>query len=60
MNVCESTRAERELLDSKLVDFNRKNVPFQQSEDWIDLSYLLKDEIGIGRQLTWLRGVWHS
>jgi GNAT superfamily N-acetyltransferase len=46
MNICESTRAERELLDSKLVDFNRKNVPFQQSEDWIDLSYVLKDEIG--------------
>jgi GNAT superfamily N-acetyltransferase len=46
MNICESTREERELLDSKLVDFNRENVPFQQSEDWIDLSYVLKEETG--------------
>jgi GNAT superfamily N-acetyltransferase len=43
MNICESTKEERGLLDSKLVDFNRENVPFQQSEDWIDLSYVLKD-----------------
>jgi GNAT superfamily N-acetyltransferase len=43
MNICESTRKESELLDSKLVDFNRENVQFQQSEDWIDLSYVLKD-----------------
>lgn len=46
MNICESTREERNLLDSKLVEFNRENVPFQQSEDWIDLSYVLKDEMG--------------
>jgi GNAT superfamily N-acetyltransferase len=46
MKICESTREERKLLDSKLVDFNRKNVPFQQSEDSIDLSYVLKDEKG--------------
>jgi GNAT superfamily N-acetyltransferase len=46
MNTCESTIQERELLDSKLVDFNRENVPFQQSEDWIDLSYVLKDNTG--------------
>ncbi len=43
MNICESTIDERELVDSKLVEFNRKNVPFQQSEDYIDLSYVLKD-----------------
>jgi len=43
MNICESTIEERELLDSKLVDFNRTNVPFQQNEDWISLSYVLKD-----------------
>jgi GNAT superfamily N-acetyltransferase len=46
MNICESTREECELLDSKLVEFNRQNVPFPQSEDWIDLSYVLKDETG--------------
>jgi GNAT superfamily N-acetyltransferase len=46
MNICESTREERELLNSKLVDFNRENVPFQQSKDWIGLSYVLKDETG--------------
>ncbi len=41
MNICESTIEERELLDSKLVDFNRKNVPFQQGEDWIGMFYVL-------------------
>jgi GNAT superfamily N-acetyltransferase len=46
MNICKSTREERELLDSKLVDFNRENVQFKQSKDWIALSYVLKDEIG--------------
>jgi GNAT superfamily N-acetyltransferase len=46
MNICESTLVERELLDSKLVDFNRKNVPFQQIEDWISLSHILKDDTG--------------
>jgi GNAT superfamily N-acetyltransferase len=46
MNICESTIEERELLDSQLVDFNRENVPFQQNEDWISLSYVLKDNTG--------------
>lgn len=46
MNICESTIEERELVDNKLVDFNRENVPFQQSEDWIGLSYVLKDNTG--------------
>ena len=43
-NIYESTIEERELLDNKLVEFNRKKVPFEQSEDWIFLSYALKDE----------------
>ena len=46
MNIYESTIEEREVLDNKLVDFNRDNVPFQQSEDSIDLSYVLKDTTG--------------
>jgi GNAT superfamily N-acetyltransferase len=46
MNICESTREERELVDNKLVDFNRENVPFQQNEGWIDLSSVLKDDTG--------------
>jgi GNAT superfamily N-acetyltransferase len=46
MNICESTIAERELLDNKLVEFNRENGPFQQSADWISLSYVLKNNIG--------------
>jgi GNAT superfamily N-acetyltransferase len=46
MNIYESTTEESELLDSKLVDFNRENVPFQQSEDWINVSYVLKDNTG--------------
>jgi GNAT superfamily N-acetyltransferase len=46
MNICKSTREERELVDNKLVDFNRENVPFQQSEGWIDLSYVLKGDTG--------------
>jgi GNAT superfamily N-acetyltransferase len=46
MNIYESTTEERELLDNKLVEFNRKKVPFLQSEDWIVLSYAVKDETG--------------
>ncbi len=46
MNIYESTIEERQLLDNKLVEFNREKVPFQQSEDWIDRSYVLKDETG--------------
>jgi GNAT superfamily N-acetyltransferase len=46
MNIYESTTEESELLDSKLIDFNRENVPFQQSEDWINVSYVLKDNTG--------------
>jgi GNAT superfamily N-acetyltransferase len=46
VTICESTIEERKLLDSKLIKFNRENVPFQQSEDWIDLSYVLKDNTG--------------
>jgi GNAT superfamily N-acetyltransferase len=45
-NIYESTIEERELLDNKLVEFNRQKVPFEQSEDWIALSYALKDETG--------------
>ena len=45
-NIYESTIEERELLDNKLVEFNRKKVPFLQSEDWSVLSYALKDETG--------------
>jgi GNAT superfamily N-acetyltransferase len=46
MNICESTIEERKLVDSKLIDFNKENVPFQQSQDWIDLSYVLKGDTG--------------
>jgi hypothetical protein len=45
-NIYKSTSEERELLDNKLVEFNRKKVPFEQNEDWIVLSYALKDETG--------------
>ena len=44
VNIYKSTSEERELLDKKLVEFNRKKVPFEQSEDWIVLSYAVKDE----------------
>jgi GNAT superfamily N-acetyltransferase len=44
MNIYKSTIEERELLDNKLVEFNREKVPFQQSADWIDLSHMLKVE----------------
>jgi GNAT superfamily N-acetyltransferase len=44
--IYESTTEESELIDKKLVEFNRKKVPFEQSEDWIVLSYALKDETG--------------
>jgi GNAT superfamily N-acetyltransferase len=46
MNVFESTTEDNDLLDSKLVAFNRSIVPFKQSEDWISLSHVLKDDAG--------------
>jgi GNAT superfamily N-acetyltransferase len=46
MNISESSAAERELLDSKLVAFNRANAPFTQVDAWTGLSHVLKDETG--------------
>ena len=46
MNVFESTTEERELMDSRLVAFNKANVPFLQSEEWTSLSHVLKDNSG--------------
>jgi hypothetical protein len=46
-NICESTIEERDLLDGKLVDFNRGKVPFEQTEEWISLSYVSKDDAGL-------------
>jgi hypothetical protein len=45
-NIYESTIEERQLLDSKLVEFNRQKVPFEQSEDW--------DEEGVLESVGWL------
>lgn len=47
MNIGKSTSEEREQVDSKLVAFNRAAVPFQQAEDWIDLSHVIKDDSGL-------------
>jgi GNAT superfamily N-acetyltransferase len=46
VDIYESTKEDRELIDSKLVEFNRASVPFQQDEDWISLSHVLKDGKG--------------
>jgi GNAT superfamily N-acetyltransferase len=46
MNIRESTSEERELIDAKLVEFNKANVPFQQKDAWVDLSHVLRDEAG--------------
>jgi GNAT superfamily N-acetyltransferase len=41
-----STHVERELINDKLVHFNLKNVPFNQKEAFIDLSFSIKDDAG--------------
>jgi GNAT superfamily N-acetyltransferase len=46
MSLHESTSEERELIDAKLVEFNKANVPFQQTDAWINLSHVLKDDDG--------------
>jgi hypothetical protein len=46
MNIFESTTEERELMDSKLVAFNKANVPFLQSEEWTSLSHVLRNNLG--------------
>ncbi len=45
-NIYESTAEERELIENKLIEFNRQKVPFLQNEDWIVISYVVKDETG--------------
>jgi GNAT superfamily N-acetyltransferase len=46
MNIVKSTLEERKLLETKLVAFNKETVPFEQSEDWISLSKVMKDDSG--------------
>jgi GNAT superfamily N-acetyltransferase len=46
MNIFKSTLEERKLIETKLVAFNRESVPFEQSEDWISLSKVMKDDSG--------------
>jgi GNAT superfamily N-acetyltransferase len=46
MNIVKSTLEERKLLETKLVAFNKETVPFEQSEDWISLSKVIKDDSG--------------
>jgi GNAT superfamily N-acetyltransferase len=46
MHVSESTSEEKNLLDYKLVAFNKSMVPFEQSDAWISLSHVLKDPAG--------------
>lgn len=46
MNICESTREDNIFIDDSLVEFNKNQVPFQQIEDFIDLSFAMKDDDG--------------
>ena len=46
MRIDASTPEERQLIDARLVAFNREQVPFTQDEAWIDLSYVLKNDMG--------------
>lgn len=41
-----STGVERELVDQKLVQFNQEKMPCSQQERFIDLSFVLKNEMG--------------
>ncbi len=43
MKIIESTGEEQDLIDSRLVAFNKMSVPFQQTKDWISLSHVLKN-----------------
>jgi GNAT superfamily N-acetyltransferase len=46
MQIHISTAEDRDLLDDKLVAFNKAHVPFTQVEAWVDLSHVLKDAQG--------------
>jgi GNAT superfamily N-acetyltransferase len=46
MNMCESTAEERDTIDRKIVAFNRARVPFEQNEDFVSLSHVLKGNAG--------------
>jgi GNAT superfamily N-acetyltransferase len=46
MNVFESSSDESASIGSKIVAFNKASVPFRQSEDFVNLSHVLKDSSG--------------
>ena len=43
MNIFESTQEDRIFIDDRLVQFNKRNVPFQQKDPYMSLSFILKD-----------------
>jgi GNAT superfamily N-acetyltransferase len=44
MNIHESTQEDKISIDNKLVEFNQENVPFQQKDAYMSLSFIMKDE----------------
>jgi GNAT superfamily N-acetyltransferase len=44
MNIYESTQEDKISVDNKLVEFNKENVPFQQRDEYMSLSFVMKDK----------------
>lgn len=45
--IVESSMADLDFVDNKIIEFNAQQVPFTQQEPFIQLSYVIKDNDGI-------------
>ena len=43
---CPATQQEANFVENKLMEFNAQQVPFTQDKPFIDINYVLKDEVG--------------
>jgi GNAT superfamily N-acetyltransferase len=46
-SIIESSDAAKEIIGEAIVEYNRKNVPFSQSEDFIPLNYHICNDEGV-------------
>ena len=57
-NITSATQAEAELVDQKIVEFNRSQVPFTQEQTPVSKNYVIKDKEAIIAGITSLVYHW--
>ena len=46
-SIIPSTQQNNDFIDNKIVEYNNQQVPFTQSEPFVNLNYVLKDDNGL-------------